>query len=692
MRKAFGLWSTLPRALPYVRPYRRLGVGSMSLTFVSAALSLAQPWPLAIMVDGVFPHANGAVGGVEGGHRGFVHALLGQSPSVYAIIAYSAGAAFTLTLLTHGATVIAHWFGTNLEQRMILDLRSDLFVHAQRLSLTFHDARLTGQLMNQINVQASALGTIVLAFPPIVQALLTLVGMFVVTSLIDWQLALVSLIAVPIIWWSLSVYGTRIVPRLIRVQRLEWQSLSIVHEAMSMLRVIVSFGREDHEHRRFRSQGEEAVDERVKLTVSQTAFSLGVSTATALGVSVVMAFGAWHVLHGRISVGELLVLLAYVNSIYQPLEEISNTAGELNEHFVQFKSSLDLLDLVPEVSEAPDAIEIGRAAGRVAFENVHFAYQGRVETLKDVSFAVEPGQRVAIVGPTGAGKTTLISLLIRFYDPAAGRITIDGVDIRQLKLASLREQIAVVLQEPLLFTGTIAENIRYGNLDATPEEIIAAAKAANAHEFIEKLPRGYDTELGERGSQLSGGERQRISVARAFVKNAPILVLDEPTSSIDSRTEGVILDALEELMEDRTSFMVSHRLSSVRDADLILVVQDGRVVEHGTHEDLLEQDGMYRQLHDAQTQQRRRRDRRRAPAAFEATHNGSARAADVAGELDGEAATEHVKAEAGDFDMALHASEARAQADAREQALAAGDFDALPERGGPAPGTGNDDR
>jgi ABC-type multidrug transport system fused ATPase/permease subunit len=539
--------------------------------------------------------------------------------------------------------------------------------------------------MNQINVQASALGTIVLAFPPVVQALLTLIGMFVVTALIDWQLALLSLIAVPFIWWSLSIYGTRIVPRLIRVQRLEWQSLSIVHEAMSMLRVIVSFGREDYEHRRFRSQGEVATDERVKLTVSQTAFSLGVSTATALGSAVVMGFGAWHVLHGQISVGELLVLVAYVNSIYQPLEEISNTAGDLNEHFIQFNSSLDLLDLAPEVKEAPDAIEVGRTAGRVAFENVHFAYLGRAETLKDVSFDVEPGQRVAIVGPTGAGKTTLISLLIRFYDPASGRITVDGVDIRKLKLASLREQIAVVLQEPLLFTGTIAENIRYGNLNATTEEVIAAAKAANAHGFIEKLPQGYDTELGERGSQLSGGERQRICVARAFVKDAPILILDEPTSSIDSQTEGVILDALEDLMESRTSFMVSHRLSSVRDADLILVVQDGRIVERGTHDELLEQDGIYRQLHDAQTRQRRRRDRRKVPVG--APHNGSGHTHDVPREPDGGAAYERADAVSGDFDMALHAAQARVQAEAREEALAAGDFDALQDPSDVAPRT-----
>ena len=606
LKRAFGQWSTLPRAFPYVRPYRGLAAGSLGMTLVSAVLALLQPWPLAIMIDEVFPRANGAAGSVEAAHFGFVKSILGSHPNVYTVIAYAATAAFLITLLIHGAAVLGHWFSVNLEQRMILDLRSDLFDHAQRLSLTFHDARLTGQLMNQINVQASAMGTILLAFPQIVQAFLTLAGMFVVAALIDWQVAVLSLIALPIIWWSLTVYGRHIVPRLKRVNQLEWRSLSIVHEAMSMLRVIVSFGRQDYEYGRFRSQGERAVDARVDVTVRQTMFSLGVSTATAFGNAIVMGVGAWSVLHGRLSVGELLVLMAYVNAVYQPLEEISNTAGDLNDHFIQFNSSLDLLDVDPEVKDAPDAVTLPRVAGRVAFEHVGFAYQGRNAALTDVSFGAEPGQRVAIVGPTGAGKTTLISLLIRFYDPRSGRITLDGVDIRKLRLDSLREQIAVVLQEPLLFTGTIAENIRYGRLDATMDDVIGASQAAGAHDFVERLPQGYETELGERGAQLSGGERQRISIARAFVKDAPILILDEPTSSIDSRTEGLILDALQELMEGRTSFLISHRLSAVRDADLILVVQDGRVVESGTHDQLLAQGGLFRELHEAHTRERRR--------------------------------------------------------------------------------------
>jgi ATP-binding cassette subfamily B protein/subfamily B ATP-binding cassette protein MsbA len=296
---------------------------------------------------------------------------------------------------------------------------------------------------------------------------------------------------------------------------------------------------------------------------------------------------------------------------------------------VQFNSSLALLDREPEVKEKPDAVSLGRTRGRVSVEHLSFSYEGRERTLDDISFEVRPAERVAIVGHTGAGKSTLMSLLIRFYDPKEGRVAIDGVDIRDLSLDSLREQISVVLQEPLLFSGTIAENIRYGSLGADQEEIERAAQAANAHEFIEGLPKGYGTTIGERGAQLSGGERQRICVARAFLKDAPILILDEPTSSIDSRTEGVILDALDDLMDGRTSFMIAHRLSTVRHADQILVLDNGRVVERGTHEELVAEDGIYHQLYLAQTKERKRRGpaTRREPAApikSNGSGNGSA--------------------------------------------------------------------
>jgi ATP-binding cassette subfamily B protein len=320
-------------------------------------------------------------------------------------------------------------------------------------------------------------------------------------------------------------------------------------------------------------------------------------------------------MNGKLSVGELIVVLTYIASVYQPLEQISTTVGMIHEELVQFNSSLTLLDMDPEVGEKPGALELGRVQGWVTAEDVSFSYSSRKRTLEDISFKVAPGERVAIVGHTGAGKSTLMSLLIRFYDPTAGRIAFDGVDLRDITLASLRSQISVVLQEPLLFSGTIEENIRYGSLEASDEQIVAAAKAANAHDFIAALPDGYATALGERGAQISGGERQRICVARAFLRDAPILILDEPTSSIDSKTEGVILDSLEDLMEGRTSFMIAHRLSTVRHADQILVMHDGRVAERGTHQELVGLGGVYSQLHEAQTRERVRR-RERRPAAL----------------------------------------------------------------------------
>jgi len=589
---AWRLWSALPRALPYLRPYRKLAVISVLVTLFGAVIALAEPWPLAIMIDNVLAHKSPPF---------FLKSIFGSHPDRYLLLIFAASLGFVITVFGSGLTVLSEYVHTKLDQRMVLDLRSDLFEHAQRLSLTFHDSTLTGQLMSRINIQANALGTILTSFPPLAQSALTLVGMLAIAILIDWQVALISLVAVPFIYYALGLYGTRIVPRVQRVMGLEMRSLSIVHEAMGMLRVIVSFGRESYEHRRFRSQAETAVDARVALTVRQTAFGLAVTAATAAGTGLVLGFGAWHVLQGKITIGELTVLISYIASVYQPLEAISSTMGSLHQQFVYFNASLRLLDTAPEVVEAPEPIRMKRSKGGVSFENVSFAYQSRDETLKDICFEAKPGQRVAVVGPTGAGKTTLISLLVRFYDPKQGRILIDGNDIRQLALKSLRNQIGVVLQEPLLFSGSIATNIQYGRIGAEMDEIVAAAKAANAHDFISELPDGYETAVGERGAQLSGGERQRISIARAFIKNAPILIMDEPTSSIDSRTEGVILDALDELMVGRTSFLIAHRLATIRGADLILVLDHGEVVEQGSHDELIVRDGLYRQLYEAQT-------------------------------------------------------------------------------------------
>jgi len=594
-----GTWAFLkdfPRVMPYLRPHKRLAGMSLSMVLLSTLMALLSPWPLAILIDTVLgnkplPSLLGALDGL----------------GVYALLAVAVASGLIITALEHGLAVVDDYVNTKLDQSMVLDLRSDLFRHAQRLSMAFHDTKRTGTLMYQINNQAAAVGGVTVAVPPLLQSILTLIGMFAVTLIIEPLLALLALTVVPFIYCSAGYYTRRIEPDLMNVRRLEGQSLTIVHEAMAMVKVIVAFGREGYEYDRFRKQGAEAVSARVRLTVRQTLFSLVVTMITALGSALVLGFGAYRVLKGDLTAGELLVVIGYVASMYKPLEQISNTVSALQEQFMSFRHSLALLETEPDIEERPGAVEMGSAGGHVAFEDVCFTYEGRQDTLKHASFEARAGQRVGIVGPTGAGKSTLLSLLPRFYDPQSGRLLLDGHDVRDLKLASLRAQVSVVLQEPLLFSGSIADNIRYGQLEASEEDVLAAAKAANVHDFITALPKGYETELGERGARLSGGERQRISVARAFLKDAPILILDEPTSSIDSKTETVILDALEGLMEGRTTFMVAHRLSTIMESDLILVINHGEIVEQGSHHELLVGDGLYRQLYDAQHGARRRR-------------------------------------------------------------------------------------
>jgi ATP-binding cassette subfamily B protein len=594
---AWETWSVVPRMWPWVRPHKLLAFASALLTGLAVVIGLAQPWPLAFMVDSVLGNQPPPAA---------ITNLLGTSDK-YALLVFAAVASLVLAIITNGIAVVHEYVNTKLEQRLVLDFRSDLFWHAQRLSVDYHDRKQTGQLMTQLLQEADAAGSIVMELLPLAQSVLTLVGMFVIVLRMDAELALLSLIVVPFVYYSVGFYSTRIVPLLRHVRGLEWQSASIIFESMSMLRVVAAFAREPYEFSRFRTQGETAANARVGLTVRQTLFSLGVNTATAAGTALILAVGALNVLHGQLTVGELLVVLSYIASVYQPLETISSTVGSMQQQFVAVQGAFMLLDTDPEINDVPGAVEVERARGAIAFDRVSFSYHERDDTLRDITFAVEPGQHIGIVGPTGAGKTTLANLIKRFHDPDDGHVELDGVDVRKLKLRSLREQISVVLQVPQLFSGTIADNIRYGRLDATQDEIVGAAKAANAHSFIEHLPEGYATELSEGGAQISVGERQRICVARAFLKDAPILILDEPTSSIDSKTEGVILDALDQLMVGRTTFMIAHRLSTIRHADVILVLSHGRLVERGTHEELLEVGGLYRELYDAQTVRRRTR-------------------------------------------------------------------------------------
>jgi len=592
------MFAYILRVLPYVRPYWRLAISSIWLTIGAALFGLLAPWPLKVLVDNVIGQAPLAIGARQ---------LAGLESHRYLLLTITVVAGLVIAVVAGALHVFNSYVNTKLEQRIIGDFRRDLFRHTERLSVAYRDQVSTARLMYAINFEAAAAGTLILSIQPLAQAGLTLLGMVWISFRIDRTLALLSVTVVPLLYLAIRYYATHIQQQLLRVKGMEADCLSIVHDAVSMLPVITAFQREDHEVERFRSKTTLAIDARLDVTVRQTLFSLAVTTTTAIGTAMVIGVGAYHAINGTITAGSLLVVLAYIAAVYKPLETISYTAGALQDNFVGLRMAFHILDTEPIVREAPEPVSIGRAVGAVRFESVHFEYTGRSGTLTGISLDVKPGQVVAIVGPTGAGKTTLMNLIPRFYDPQRGCVLLDGHDVRTLSLESLRRQISMVPQEPVLFSGTIADNIRYGWLDATMDEIVAAARSANAHDFIEQLPDGYQTDIGERGVRLSGGERQRICVARAFLKDAPILILDEPTSSIDSKTEAIILDALDELMVGRTTFMIAHRLSTVRHADLIATLDHGALVEQGTHDELIALGGLYRQMHDVQARQRTRK-------------------------------------------------------------------------------------
>ena len=586
MRKNFRL---LPRIWPHTRPFRGSLALSAGIMLLAVVLGLAAPWPLAFLVDSVLGQRPAPP---------LLDAVIGRSRAGMLVIAVVAGV--VLTLLSGLLDLLDEYLTTRTAQRMTLRYRSQLFEHTLAMSPAYHDGRRRGTLMFTINHHAACIGDITSTLLPLTRDALMVIGMIVVAAKLAPVLALLAMTVLPLLYHSTGWYGRKIEPRIRGVRDMEGESLSIVYEAMSMVRVIISFGRERHEHARFVRQGSQAVEARIGLSVRQTLFSLVINVTAALGTALVLAYGAHLVLVNKLTVGELLVVLTYVAAVYKPLTAISGTLADLQLQLISLEAAVQLEDAEPDVVDQPDARDAGRLSGAVAFESVDFDHLGRTGTLRDISFSVVPGDVVALVGPTGAGKSTLVNLLPRFMEPAAGRVLVDGIDIRELTLASLRSQISVVLQEPLLFSGTIAENIRYGDLEADDDQVHEAARSAGCHDFIDALPDGYGTILGERGAQLSGGERQRIAIARAFLRDAPLLILDEPTSAVDSRTEAAILTALDALMVSRTTFLIAHRLSTIRSATKVLVMDGGRLVESGTAAELLEQDGLFRELVDAQ--------------------------------------------------------------------------------------------
>ena len=541
------------------------------LDLIAIPLALLTPVALKIAVDSV-------VG--DSPLPGFIDAVLpGWAVSSDGVLLVTAAVLQVLVVLLAQVQEMSRYvLSTFAGEQLTLGVRSRLFMHMQRQSVQFHDARGTADSVYRVEYDAPSFQYITVdGLIPFLSSGLMLATMLVVIARLDLQLALVALGVCPFLIWFFRRFSGRVRPRYRDLAGAETDAMNVVQEVLSALRVVKAFGRERNEHERFVSRSSEGVRQRIRLSFAEGAFGLLTNLATAVGTASVLLIGIGKVQGGSLTLGEFLMVVAYLSQLYAPLKTINATFAAIQKALAGAERVFEVLDRVPEVTERPNARPLRRAAGRIEFDRAAFAYDPRQPVLSDLSFVIEPGTRAGIVGPTGAGKTTLVSLITRFFDVTEGAILLDGRDLRDYKVDDLRRQFAIVLQEPVLFSTTIAENIAFGRAGAPREMIVEAAKAANAHDFITGLPDGYDTLVGERGARLSGGERQRISLARAFVKDAPVLVLDEPTSSVDVETEAQIIDAMDRLMDGRTTLMIAHRFSTLQDCDMLIAVQDGRI-------------------------------------------------------------------------------------------------------------------
>lgn len=580
------LWWTLAFIRPYWQPITLLA----ALSLAEVALATLAPWPLKLVIDNVLgqqplpPWLDAVVPAWISGQRAWL---------LVAIV----GGGLSMQL----SNLVISLFSTQVQvetgQYMVQELRATLFAHLQSLALGHHVKTNTGDSVYRLESDAYSIENLVLSgLFPLASAILTLVVMFGVLARLDWAIALLSLCVVPFLYLCLRYYMTEMVDRTERVKELESKVVERVYESFSGIKLVKSFAREAYELVRFGQVARHALEGRVAITWQQALFALVVGSITTIGTAVVLVYGGWRVLNGQLTVGSLLVVTAYLHAVYGPLSSIAHTSGQSQSALAGVRRVRTILAMAPESIDRPGAVSAVGVRGEVRFEQVSFEYEPGRPIIQDVSFVANPGELVALVGLTGAGKTTLVSLLPRFFDASAGAVLVDGRDVRDYQLKSLREQIGIVLQEPLLFGGTIADNLRYGRLDATDAEVEAAARAAHAHDFIARLPHGYDSTVAEAGGGLSGGERQRLSIARAIVKDAPILILDEPTSSLDALSEEIVFGALRRLTSGRTTIVIAHRLSTVRDASRILVLDGGRLVAQGTHQELLTSNELYRKM------------------------------------------------------------------------------------------------
>jgi len=600
------------RLVSYLRPYRGTFLLCLALVAVASGLELFKPWPLKLAVDQVIGREPLVIMG---------RAIDYQSLAVGMQLLLAVGLLLFAHLGVGFVQLLNNYMTIRIGQNMVQDFRRELFEHIQRQSLLFHQQRPTGDLLYRLMGDTYAVQTLLMngIFTTLTSSVL-LAGMLVVLLKVNVTLTIYAMGVVPLLFLTIAKVSKSIGNLSYETSTRESQVYSTAERIFSSIPLIQAFAREDEERGRFLAESQLSFDRKLYLYSLQTAYGWLVGGLTALGTALVIYEGVTQVLEGALTTGELLVFISYLAALYTPVNNLSNTVADIRGSLSKAKRVLEILETHQEVKEAPDAVPLAVKVGEVRFENVSFGYDQGNDVLKDVNLVCAGGTMTAIVGQTGAGKTSLISLLLRFYDPQKGRIAIDGQDVKKLTLKSLRRQSAVVLQETQLFPISVADNIAYGKSGATREEVVGAAKLANAHDFITALPAGYDTVLGEKGANLSGGQRQRISIARALIKNAPILILDEPTSALDAETESLIMEGLDRLMTGRTTFVIAHRLSMMQRADQIVLIKDQRIAESGTFDELIQRGGEFARLHTLQYG----RSRRAAPPAAAAPPEAAA--------------------------------------------------------------------
>ena len=584
------------KLIDLLRPHwKALSLGFVAVLGVSIT-DLLEPWPLKLVFDYLLkakplPDWLTPITSTFGDDK--VSLLNFAAISLVVIALLSALSSYTEKYLT-----------SSVGQWVVHDLRRTLYSHIQRLSLSYHDEKSTGDLISRVTsdidaiqnlVSSALLGTLINS--------LTLVGMLGVMLYLSWQFTLVALCVAPVLFLVAYTFTRRIKKASRAVRKKEGEIVSVIAEVLSSMRVVKAFAREDYEQKRLEQESLESVEIALQARSIKAKLAPLVEVIVACGTGLAVWFGSRLVLAGTLSPGSLLVFLLYLGKMYKPMRELSKMTDTFSKAAVGWERIQEVLETESQVPDKRGALIAPRFKGRIEFEDVHFSYGPDQETLKEVNLTIEPGQVAALVGPSGAGKTTLVGLIARFYDPVRGCVRIDDKDLRTFKQRSLRQRISFVLQDTLLFHTTVWQNIAYGRPEASRDEIIRAAKLANAHEFIEQMPEGYDTIVGERGATLSGGQRQRIAIARAIVREAPILILDEPSSGLDANSEQLVFEALERLMQKKTCVVIAHRLATIQRADIIFVLNEGTIVEQGKHEELLAKGGLYAELYETQFRQ-----------------------------------------------------------------------------------------